>query len=145
MKKMKNGKKSLLLIKNQLRTDRNDSELKKFGLSLGIFILILFDFVIPVMIKKNYTFPKIPLLTGLVLIIIALSVPKLLYWPQIFWNKLGEVLGFINSRLILGFFFFVILSPMAVIKRLFSKQTENQNSYRITSEYKHSKSLERTF
>ena len=37
------------------------------------------------------------------------------------WEKLAKVLGFINSRIILSVIFFLILTPIALLSRLFSK------------------------
>ena len=48
---------------------------------------------------------------------------------------LGHILGLINSRLILGLVFFLVLQPMAIIMRQFSydplrKKKSKQKSYR---------------
>ncbi len=37
------------------------------------------------------------------------------------WNKLAEILGFINSRIILALIFYLILTPLALLSRIFSK------------------------
>ena len=37
------------------------------------------------------------------------------------WLKFGEGLGWINSRILLSVIFFVVLTPMALIRKLFSK------------------------
>ncbi len=37
------------------------------------------------------------------------------------WNGFAKVLGFINSRIILSGIFFLILTPIALLSRLFSK------------------------
>ena len=37
------------------------------------------------------------------------------------WLKLGEGLGWMNSRILLSIIFFLILTPMALLRRLFSK------------------------
>jgi hypothetical protein len=37
------------------------------------------------------------------------------------WMKVGEVLGFINTRILLSLIFFVFLFPFAILQRLFSK------------------------
>lgn len=37
------------------------------------------------------------------------------------WFKLSEILGFINSRILLTLIFFLILTPIALLSRLFSK------------------------
>lgn len=37
------------------------------------------------------------------------------------WTKLGEGLGWINSRIILSVMFFIVLTPIALLFRLFKK------------------------
>lgn len=37
------------------------------------------------------------------------------------WNKIAHILGFINSRIILSIIYFLILTPIALLSRLFSK------------------------
>ena len=49
--------------------------------------------------------------------------------------QLGNILGWINSRIILGFIFIFILQPIALIMRIFGydplrKRHANTNSYK---------------
>lgn len=37
------------------------------------------------------------------------------------WNKLSGILGFINSRIILSLIFYLVLTPIALLSRIFSK------------------------
>ena len=39
------------------------------------------------------------------------------------WEKFAEFLGFVNSRVILGIIFFLVLTPLAFLFRLFSKDS----------------------
>ncbi|MFI4937116.1 MAG: SxtJ family membrane protein [Candidatus Berkiellales bacterium] len=38
------------------------------------------------------------------------------------WMKLGHVLGWINTRIILGIIFFTLITPMGVMMRIFKKE-----------------------
>lgn len=40
-----------------------------------------------------------------------------------FWYKLSDILGFVMSKLLLSIVFFVILFPIALLSRLFNKNT----------------------
>ena len=51
-------------------------------------------------------------------LIIGLTTPRLLYYPYKGWMKLGHFLGWINSHIILGLVFILILQPIAYIMRL---------------------------
>ena len=37
------------------------------------------------------------------------------------WEKIGRALGYVNSRIILSVIFFLILTPIALLSRVFSK------------------------
>ena len=52
------------------------------------------------------------------LIVLGLAWPRGLKHPYRAWMALGLVLGWINTRIILGFVFYTIITPMALIMRL---------------------------
>ena len=54
---------------------------------------------------------------GPVLIVLGLVIPKVLVYPNKAWMKLAEALSFITTPLILGFVYFVVLTPIGIIKR----------------------------
>jgi len=54
---------------------------------------------------------------GLVLLFSGLLVPRVLVFPRKGWMKLAEGLGFISSRIILSLVFFLVLTPIGLIKR----------------------------
>lgn len=39
-----------------------------------------------------------------------------------FWLYIGKILGYINSKIILGLFYFLLLTPFALIIRFFMKK-----------------------
>ena len=54
---------------------------------------------------------------GLVLVFLGLVYPRLLVWPNRAWMALAEGLSFITTRLILAFVFFLVITPIGLIKR----------------------------
>lgn len=91
------------------------TELRKFGLLLGaIFWLIGFA---PM---RKHLDPRIwALATGSTLLFFTAAFPPGLAPIRRIWLMLGEVLGAINSRILLSFIFFFIVTPVGWIKRLF--------------------------
>lgn len=55
---------------------------------------------------------------GLALVVLGLIYPRALVYPNRAWMALAEVLAFISTRIILGVVFFLIVTPIGVIKRL---------------------------
>jgi hypothetical protein len=56
-------------------------------------------------------------IAGAVLIILGATVPRLLVMPRKLWMKLAEGLSFVSSRIILAVIFFLVLTPIGLVKR----------------------------
>ena len=91
--------------------------LRDFGLLVGITFPILIGIILPLLTGHSiriwtifFSFP---------LIFLALFSPIMLYYPYKIWMKIGSILGYINSRIILGAVFLFILQPIALIMKLF--------------------------
>ena len=89
-------------------------QLRSFGLIVGgIFALIG---VWPALWRAQ---PRLwSLLLGGVLIALALVWPRSLAQVYRLWMTVGEVLGWINTRLILGVLFYGLFTPMGLLMRL---------------------------
>jgi hypothetical protein len=57
---------------------------------------------------------------ALLLLITALVMPKAAYRIAAVWLKFGTFIGRINSRILLTIIFYLVLTPMAFLYRLFS-------------------------
>lgn len=60
--------------------------------------------------------------TSLVLLLINMTAPKLFTLPAKCWFKFSEILGGITSRVILSLVFFLVLLPIATLKKMFSSE-----------------------
>ena len=58
---------------------------------------------------------------GALLVILALVAPAALRVPNRVWWGLAEVLGWVNSRIVLTLFFVLVLTPVGVAMRLFGR------------------------
>ena len=91
-------------------------QLREFGLILGFGFPILIGWLLPALI--GHGFRAWSLWIGVPGLILGLSSPRLLYYPYKVWMELGQVLGWINSHIILGLVFILVLQPIAYIMRL---------------------------
>ena len=85
--------------------------------TLKAHLMIVAGLLIFFLITKNPLFAYISL--GLSLV--SLFIPPVGMWIAIGWTKLTELLGAINSRILLSLIFFLVLLPVAFISRLFRK------------------------
>ncbi len=94
----------------------NNKELRNFGFLITFGIPIFFGFIFPFL--HGGQFQLWTLYISLIVLIISFLKPMILYFPYKFWMLIGEVLGFINSRLILGLIFFFILFPISIFMKI---------------------------
>jgi len=64
----------------------------------------------------NATYVVVPL--GTLLLLFGLIWPRILVWPNRVWMLLAEGMSFVTTRLILGLVFFLVVTPIGVVKRL---------------------------
>ena len=91
-------------------------QLREFGFLIGFGFPILIGWVLAAV--AGHGFREWTIIVGLSGLILGLLAPRFLYYPYKGWMKLGYVLGWINSRLILGMVFIVVLLPIAYVMRL---------------------------
>ena len=56
-------------------------------------------------------------IVGLALVLLGLVAPRVLVAPRKAWMKLAEVLAFVSSRIILALIYFLVLTPIGLVKR----------------------------
>ena len=56
-------------------------------------------------------------ITGAALVLFGLIVPRVLVVPRRLWMKLAEALAYVSSRVILALIFFLVLTPIGLVKR----------------------------
>ena len=108
-------------------------QLREFGLLIGFVFPFLIGWLLPSI--TGHGFRTWTLWIGFPCFILGLIAPHLLLYPYKGWMKLGFILGWLNSRIILGFVFILVLQPIAFIMRMFAydplkKKKNNQISYR---------------
>jgi hypothetical protein len=123
-------------------------ELRKFGLITGGMLILFFDILIPWI--WGFAMPLWPLIVAGVLAAMALIYPRSLGPVYTVWMRFADVLGWINTRIILGVIFFRIFFPFGMLMRLFNdpmrrKMDPSADSYRITSNPTKPENMERPF
>lgn len=100
-------------------------DLRQFGFIVGgIFSLIgLWPLLIHGESARLWS-----ILLGIVLIILGVLIPRSLTYVYWVWMKIGHVLGFINTRIILGIVYYAIITPMGLIMRLMGKDSMHSHS-----------------
>ncbi len=110
------------MILEEIKNIKSDKkELKKFGGQVG-GILILVGALLFAFAKSSA-----PIFMGIggLLAIAAFLLPVLLLPLHKIWMSLAVVLGFIMTRVILSILFYLVITPINIISRLFGKDFLN--------------------
>tara|TARA_B100000212_G_scaffold132113_1_gene99091 strand:- start:9741 stop:10133 length:393 start_codon:yes stop_codon:yes gene_type:complete len=90
--------------------------LKEFGFLMGFAFPFLIGWILPLI--GGHSFRTWTIWISIPSIILAITKPGLLLYPYRAWMKLGHILGWLNSRIILGLVFLIVLQPIALIMRI---------------------------
>ncbi len=92
-------------------------KLREFGYLIGFGFPLIIGLLIPLLTGHNFRLWT--LYVSIISFAFSIFKPNLLYYPYKLWMQIGYILGWINSRLILGIVFFIVLQPIAIIMRIF--------------------------
>ena len=127
----------------------DSQELRRFGLTTSVLIAILFGLLFPWLFHRPYH--GWPWIVALILSGWALLLPASLGPVYRVWMAIGHGLGWINSRIILGIMFYVLILPIGFIMRLLGKDPmqrrfdQQAKSYRVPSKTPPKDHVERPF
>ena len=110
-----------------------EKQLREFGYLIGFGFPIFIGWILPSI--GGHLFKTWTLWVGIPSLILGIIKPSLLFYPYKGWMILGHTLGWINSRIILGIVFLIVLQPIAIVMKLFGydplrKKQGDQKSYR---------------
>lgn len=134
-------------------------ELRDFGYLFGVMLILIFGMVMPGLFNRVLGAPVVlfgvfitplwPWLAACGFWGLSLMWPPLLRPIYYAWMKIGAVLGWINTRLIMLVLFYGIVFPLGLLMRLFGKDAMRNKrqtaSYRIASAAAEKNHLERPY
>ena len=131
-----------------MQNDPQDKQLRSFGLILGGIFGVIAAWPLIFHGAQARSWAGV---AAAVLIIPALVYPRGLYWIHKGWMALGHVMGWINTRIILGLVFYLIVTPIGFIRRAMGKDSMGKefapdaSSYRVARKVRPATHLTRQF
>ena len=116
---------------NNIRSGRN--ELRKFGITMGIVLGLLGGFLL----WRGKVYYPIFFIISTLFLFLGLVLPVLLKPIQKIWMVLALIMGWFMTRIILIILFYLIVTPIGLLARLFGKDflntkfNKNADSYWI--------------
>ena len=112
-------------------------QLREFGLLIGFGFPIIVGWILPTI--SGSAFKSWTLWISIPSFIIGILKPYLLLTAYNGWMRFGHFIGWINSRILLGLVFLLIVQPTSFIMKSFGydplkKKQNNQNTFRENKE-----------
>ena len=92
-------------------------QLRDFGYLIGLGLPLIIGWLIPSI--TGHACRAWTLWISIPTLVIGIISPRFLKKPYQAWMQLGHLLGYINSRIILGIVFVAVLQPIAFVMRAF--------------------------
>ena len=117
------------------RLEQDNRSLRKFAgvISSALIFISLLVFFWGSVPERAYWLAG----TAMILLLLGLPFPQLIRPLHSFWMGLALFIGYFMSRLLLSLLFFIVISPISLIMRLFGKDilkqkiNKNKDSYWI--------------
>ena len=96
----------------------NPRELRRFGLTVAIPLALLAG----VGVWRGHTIlPAVLGGLGVVLAFLGVFAPTLLGPVHTIWMKVADALGWVNTRVLLGVIYFVVMTPTGLVMRMLGR------------------------
>lgn len=134
-----------------MQIDKNNTEaLKQFALTMSWAFPAVFSGLLPWLF--NYSIQFWPFAISVMLLALWLLKAQWIYYPFKAWMTITGVIGWINTRIILGLCFYLLFMPIGRLMKLLGKldyqdklTIDKQSNYRINTVKPDSKDLENPF
>lgn len=100
------------------KLDRSSRALRRFGFTVGSVLLLLGCFLW--WRQRSAGWPLISI--GTVLVMAAALAPRTLKWVHGAWMILALALGWVMTRVLLTIVFYLVVTPVGLLQRLFGKR-----------------------
>ena len=115
-------------------------ELRKFGLLFGVFFILVFAIIIPVLDRGfGSLFSDMslwPWVTGGLVIVWALIHPASLHLVHRPWMKFADIAAWVNTRIIMILLFYLVILPIGLIMRLFGHDPMRRKTEKHLESYR---------
>lgn len=120
------------MLKDEFKyIDASDAAVKKTGLTVGV-VLILISLLLWYLGKSSFMYFSIS--GGLLVIFTLIAIPVLRPFHRL-WMMIALLMGFVMSRVILTLLFYIVITPIGLLAKIFGKKfmplgfDKNANTY----------------
>jgi|MDSV01.1.fsa_nt_gb hypothetical protein len=104
--------------------------------TFGLFFSLIFFLVFIWLVIYNESFSILFISLSILFLVLAFFKPSYLYVLNFFWYKFGRFLQFLFTPIIMFLTFFLLITPISILMRIFSrKQLMNLNFKKKSNSY----------
>ena len=112
-----------------MKSSISNKKLREFGMLISFVFPFFIGWLLPKI--RGHSFILWSLWVGIFSLIISIYKPRILIYFYKFWMWIGLILGKVNSYLIMGIIFIIILQPIALIMKLMGHKPLKKISKRL--------------
>jgi hypothetical protein len=120
-----------MIIQEIKNIDNSKPALKKFGITIGIVLFVIAG----LLFYNNNSVYIYWGIASLILMVSGLVFPILLKPLNFIWMSFAVVLGYFMNRLILGILFYIVMTPIGLLAKLFGKDFLDRKIEKEKSSY----------
>ena len=110
-------------MSNALGLEKSDGPIggsnKSFGVMFGVIFLLATAYLVA---KDKSAFAQLfTFVASVTTFVVAFKAPTMLTKPNLYWMKFSLLLARVVSPIVLGVLFFVFISPLAIVLRIFGR------------------------
>ncbi len=110
-------------MSNALGLEKSDGPIggsnKSFGVMLGVIFLLATAYLVA---KDKSAFAQLfTFVASVTTFVVAFKAPTMLTKPNLYWMKFSLLLARVVSPIVLGVLFFVLISPLVIVLRIFGR------------------------
>ena len=103
------------MIEEIKNINTNKEEIRKFGFLIGGVLIAISIF----MLWKTFNQYQLVFIIGISFVLMGFFIPRILKPIYIIWMTFATILGWIMTRVILTILFYLIVTPIGLIPRIF--------------------------
>ena len=101
----------------KLKTQQKLPSNKTFGLFFSAIFFLIYSWLL-LKYQNNQSWL---IILGFIFLTLGLLNSKILHYPNLFWIKFGNILGLVISPIVMGIIFFLVITPINIIMKIFQK------------------------
>ena len=113
-----------MMKKHYFPSKISKDQAKDTGMAMVLILLLLG------VLLQNYVFVKF----GILCLITAMTIPSLYKYVAIFWLGLSHFIGTFTSKILLSVIFYLIVTPVGLIRRLLGYDTLKLRQFKARTE-----------